>query len=107
MDDNTTLYLAIRAEPPYNSAPLYPREAFLARTTKQAGSDDFEIVIAQSPAVELVGFAFGLPFAENVWWSGTGTVPPSDLRTARKFAVVELKLDPAGLFWVMVLAGTT
>jgi ribosomal protein S18 acetylase RimI-like enzyme len=94
LDDITNLYLAIRAEPPYNSAPLYTREAFLTRTTKQAGSDGFEIVIAQSPADGLVGFAFGLPFAEDVWWTGPGTTPPSDLLTARKFAVIELNVRP-------------
>lgn len=90
IDEITSLYSEVYAEPPYNSAPLYSRETFLSRTTRQSARDGFTIITARGASGELVGFSFGLPFPAGRWWSGNASPPPADVLGADKFAVIEL-----------------
>lgn len=90
-DELAEVYLAIRAEPPYNSAPLYQRERFLERTRQQVTAPGFHLVTAHD-GQHLAGFAFGLPFAEGRWWGGETTPAPEEVVAAEKFAVIELNL---------------
>ena len=85
------IYLAIRAEPPYNSGPLYTRERFLERTRAQTELNGFELV-AVGDGGTLVGFAFGFTMAAGRWWGGEATPPPPEVLDAPKLAVVELDL---------------
>jgi GNAT superfamily N-acetyltransferase len=87
LDDILALYLVVYAEPPYNSGPIWQKEAFLERTRKQADLDGFAGVAAYLPAGELVGFTFGLPFRPGQWWRNSTTDP---VEAASKFAIIEL-----------------
>ncbi|PRX66087.1 acetyltransferase (GNAT) family protein [Nonomuraea fuscirosea] len=88
-----SIYLAIRAEPPYNGGPLYDRDRFLERTGKQTELPGFELVAAEWDGV-LAGFAFGFTMAAGMWWGGETTPPPQEVVDAPKLAVVELDLLP-------------
>ncbi|OPG10593.1 GNAT family N-acetyltransferase [Microbispora sp. GKU 823] len=90
-DELAEVYMAIRAEPPYNSGPLYQRDRFLDRTRKQAGSPGFTLVVAEDGGAP-VGFAFGLPFPAGRWWGGETTPGPAEVVAADKYAVIELNL---------------
>lgn len=84
------LYGEVYAEPPYNGGPLFTRERFLERTTRQKSNDGFTLVSAYT-GPELQGFAFGFPFAAGGWWRGITTPQPSaEILQALKFAVIEL-----------------
>jgi len=89
----TALYVEVYAEPPYNSGPLYQREAFESRTERQMNNDDFSFVWATSAKGDLVGFSFGLPFGPGKWWAGRASSPPDDILQSRKFAIIELVVD--------------
>jgi GNAT superfamily N-acetyltransferase len=93
LEDMTELYVKIYAEPPYNSGPLYQRDAFIARTIRQIGNDDFVISWAISRDGDLIGYAFGLPFEAGSWWKGDASSPPAEILQSRKFAVIELIVD--------------
>ena len=93
IDDMTELYVKVYAEPPYNSGPLYQRDAFISRTNRQIGNDDFAISWASSRHGDLIGYAFGLPFEAGKWWAGDASSPPADILQSRKFAVIELIVD--------------
>lgn len=86
-----SIYLAIRAEPPYNAGPNYTRERFIERTRVQTEVPGFELVAAELDG-EPVGFAFGFTMAAGRWWGGDATPPPSDVLDVPKLAVVELDL---------------
>ncbi|MEV1245219.1 GNAT family N-acetyltransferase [Nonomuraea sp. NPDC050022] len=88
-----SIYLAIRAEPPYNSGPNYSPERFRERTGKQVKLPGFELVAAELDG-EPVGFAFGFTMAAGRWWGGEATPPPQGALDAPKLAVVELDLLP-------------
>lgn len=81
-----------RTRPPYNSGPLFHPDAFKTRTQRQTNRAGFAIVTSRSRDGELIGFSFGLPFAEGQWWSGETTPPPQEVLAATKFAVIELVL---------------
>jgi GNAT superfamily N-acetyltransferase len=83
------LYAEVYAEPPYDSGPLWSPSAFIDRTRRQADRDGFTF-LAALVGHQAVGFSFGLPFQEGAWWSGDATEPPTHLRAASKFAVIEL-----------------
>ncbi|MEV4287327.1 GNAT family N-acetyltransferase [Nonomuraea bangladeshensis] len=85
------IYLAIRAEPPYNSGPLYDRARFVERTSSQVELPGFELVAAELDG-RPVGFAFGFAMAAGRWWGGEATPPPDEVLAAEKLAVVELNL---------------
>ncbi|MET8139891.1 GNAT family N-acetyltransferase [Sphaerisporangium sp. NPDC005288] len=89
-DEYVAVYLDIRAEPPYNSGPLYQRDRFLERTRKQMENEGFALVSARSGGT-LAGFAFGFRVPAGRWWGG-GPGPSEELVNADKFAVVELNL---------------
>ncbi|WP_329091542.1 MULTISPECIES: GNAT family N-acetyltransferase [unclassified Streptosporangium] len=89
-DPYVDLYLATRAEPPYNSGPLYRRERYLERTARQVERDGFAAVCAEDGPT-MVGFAFGLPL--EGWWGGRATAcPPEVAEAGRLFAVIELNV---------------
>jgi GNAT superfamily N-acetyltransferase len=90
-DEYVDVYLAIRAEPPYNSAPLYTRDRFLERTRTQLKADGFELVAAEGDG-KLIGFAFGFTMGHRRWWGGEATRPPEGVLQTAKLAVVELNL---------------
>lgn len=85
------VYQQVYAEPPYLSGPLFSRQRFAERTRRQAETEGFGLVAAESDG-ELVGFAFGLPFPPGQWWAGEATPPPPEVLAATKFAVIELVL---------------
>ncbi|GGL03671.1 hypothetical protein Sme01_65070 [Sphaerisporangium melleum] len=91
-EEYVLLYLATRAEPPYNSGPLYDRDRYLERTTRQAEATGFEAVSARDEDGRLIGFAFGLPMAAGRWWGGETTPAPDDVLDAEKFLVIELNV---------------
>ncbi|MER5645859.1 GNAT family N-acetyltransferase [Streptosporangium sp. NPDC002524] len=89
-DPYVELYLATRAEPPYNSGPLYRRDRYLERTARQAERAGFTAVYAEDGPT-LVGFGFGLPLGS--WWGGNATpCPPEVAEAASLFAVIELNV---------------
>ncbi|MFC4585462.1 GNAT family N-acetyltransferase [Sphaerisporangium corydalis] len=89
-DEYVDVYLDIRAEPPYNSGPLYQRDRFLDRSRKQMENEGFDLVVARSGGT-LAGFAFGFRVPAGRWWGG-GPGPSEELVNVDKFAVVELNL---------------
>ncbi|GGL18966.1 GNAT family N-acetyltransferase [Mangrovihabitans endophyticus] len=87
------LYETVYAEPPYNGGPLWQTAAFVERTLRQSRRPGFSLVTARSEDGSLIGYAFGVPFAENRWWSGQeATEPPQHIFAASKFALIELIL---------------
>ncbi|WP_424535936.1 GNAT family N-acetyltransferase [Sphaerisporangium viridialbum] len=89
-EEFATVYLDIRAEPPYNSGPLYQRDRFLDRTRKQMAGEGFHLVSARDGDA-LAGFAFGFRIPAGRWWGG-GPGPSAELVDTDNFAVVELNL---------------
>ncbi|MFK3983034.1 GNAT family N-acetyltransferase [Micromonospora sp. NPDC050397] len=87
----TSIYLAVYAEPPYNSGSLWSADAFADRTRRQATHPGFSFVVARR-GEKVLGFSFGLPFAAGRWWSGEASDPPEHILHAEKFAVIELVL---------------
>ncbi|RCG17790.1 N-acetyltransferase [Sphaerisporangium album] len=90
-EDYVSLYLNTRAEPPYNSGPLYNRDRFLDRTSRQIEVPGFELVSARD-GERLIGFAFGFPMAAGRWWRGDTTPAPDEVLPAEKFLVIELNV---------------
>lgn len=90
-DELAEVYMAIRAEPPYNSAPLYDKDRFLERTRQQITVPGFHLVTVRDGEV-LAGFAFGLPFTAGRWWGGETTPGPAEVVATDKYAVIELNL---------------
>ncbi|MFC9971481.1 GNAT family N-acetyltransferase [Spirillospora sp. NPDC127200] len=89
------LYVPAYAEPPYKPHPMFSREAFLERTTRQTHRDGFTLITAHAAAQQLAGFAFGFTLAPGRWWRDvSGSTPPADIVNASKFAVVELVIAP-------------
>ncbi|MBB4704584.1 GNAT family N-acetyltransferase [Sphaerisporangium siamense] len=81
----------IRTEPPYNAGPLYQRQRYTDRTSKQVASEGFALVSARDRAGALAGFAFGFRMPAGRWWGGN-TTPVAELVDVDKFAVIELNL---------------
>ncbi|MBO2448368.1 GNAT family N-acetyltransferase [Actinomadura barringtoniae] len=91
LDEVAEIYVPAYAEPPYEPHPMFSREAFVERTTRQANRDGFVLVAARSHAGELAGFSFGLPFGAGRWWRDvSGSTPPEEVVSASKFSVIEL-----------------
>ncbi|MBB5874653.1 GNAT superfamily N-acetyltransferase [Allocatelliglobosispora scoriae] len=90
LDELTDLYLEVYAEPPYNSGPLWHKDAFLNRTHNQAAREGFTLVTADDHDGTLCGFTFGLTIDAGKWWANSLTEPPEQIRAAAKFAVIEL-----------------
>jgi GNAT superfamily N-acetyltransferase len=90
MPELSAVYQEVYAEPPYNSGPLFDPRRFDERTRRQAERDGFTLVTARRTDHELIGYSFGLRFAEGIWWSGDATPPPSHILSQPKFAVIEL-----------------
>ncbi|TYK50722.1 GNAT family N-acetyltransferase [Actinomadura decatromicini] len=88
LDELATLYEEIYAEPPYNSAPKFSGDRFLARTREQILTSGFASVVARR-GERLRGFTFGFTMAPGAWWA-TASAPPGDVLASDKFAVVEL-----------------
>lgn len=95
LDELVPLYLAVYAEPPYNSPALCSEDAFRARTTRQAGRDGFAITTARTTGGELQGFSFGFSFGPGGWWSGEADPPSPEVLAGPKFAVIELVVSRA------------
>ncbi len=87
LDELSDLYVAIHNQPEHDF-PMYSREAFVERTTAQAGRDGFELVSLRLDDV-LIGFSFGLRFEASQWWSDIEP-PSAAVLDATKFAVIEL-----------------
>lgn len=89
------VYEDARAEAPYNRDPdrRWQREGFLERTRRQATNGGF-VLIAAKANDDIIGFAFGLPIEAGRWFDGD-TEPPSDIKNAPKFAVIELNVRRA------------
>jgi GNAT superfamily N-acetyltransferase len=87
------VYRDARQDPEFDG-PLWTREAFLDRTRSQVQNPGFELVTAEV-GDEIVGIAFGLPFAAGRWWAGTGTAPPPEVLEVTRFAVIELDVRKA------------
>jgi GNAT superfamily N-acetyltransferase len=90
LDEMAILYEVVYSEEPYNSGSLWDRQSFIARTGRQSVQTGFSLFIGRSPAAELIGFTFGLPFDAGRWWGGNATKPPNEILAATKFAVIEL-----------------
>jgi GNAT superfamily N-acetyltransferase len=90
----TELYLEVRAAQPHASSSLYSRDAFVSRTTAQAGRDGFAATWTR-PGEDLVGFAFGFTMPPGGWWGGNPTPPPAEILDQPKFAVIELNVAAA------------
>jgi GNAT superfamily N-acetyltransferase len=88
LDAFADLYDEIHSEDPTETDPMFSRPSFVARTTQQAQEPGFELVTARTGDV-LAGFSFGYPFPAGRWWADCPP-PPSDVLSARKFAVIEL-----------------
>lgn len=96
LDEIADLYVPAYAEPPYTPHPMFSRESFIERTTRQAADPGFILVTARTPTAVLAGFSFGLPFEAGKWWRDvSGSVPPPDIAAAPKFAVIELVVAQA------------
>ncbi|MBG0569186.1 GNAT family N-acetyltransferase [Actinoplanes aureus] len=89
IDELAEIYAEVYSEPPYDSGELWSRSVFVDRTRRQARREGFSFLAARV-GHQVVGFSFGLPFAEGSWWAGDATEPPAELRAASKFAVIEL-----------------
>ena len=93
-EEMTNLYVKVYAEPPYDSGPLFQKEAFTARTNRQMDYDDFVITWATSEQQgRLIGFSFGFSFDVDRWWAGEASPPPAEILRSKKFAVIELVVD--------------
>lgn len=90
-DDYTAVYTLIRAEPPYNSGPLYHPDRYRERTGNQLDRPGFTLVAVEDGAT-LAGFAFGFTMPAGRWWGGDTTPGPPEVVAADKFAVIELNL---------------
>lgn len=90
LDELAELYLEVYAEPPYNSGPLFGEAAFRDRTQRQMRADGFTLVTASAGNGDLVGYAFGVTFAAESWWSGATKLPPPEILSPSKFAVIEV-----------------
>lgn len=90
-DDFTAVYTLIRAEPPYDSGPLYHPDRYRDRTRGQLDRPGFEVVAVEDGAT-LAGFAFGLSMPPGRWWGGETTPGPPEIVESSKYAVIELNL---------------
>ena len=90
MDSLADVYLAEYAGEPDAGDPLYSRQAFTERTTRQAREDGFALLTG-SVAGELAGYAFGCPDAPGQWPRGQcDPAPPAGIVQSARFFVVEL-----------------
>lgn len=91
LDEIAEVYVPAYAEPPYEPHPMFSREEFTARTTRQAAREDFTLITARTSDGDLAGFSFGLPFGAGRWWRDvSGSTPPPEIVNATKFSVIEL-----------------
>ncbi|BEL12940.1 GNAT family N-acetyltransferase [Actinoplanes sichuanensis] len=89
IDQLAEVYAEVYSEPPYSSGQLWSRSAFVERTRRQIRREGFSFYAARDEQ-QIIGFSFGLSFAEGSWWAGGATEPSTELRRASKFAVIEL-----------------
>lgn len=95
LDEVADIYVPAYAEPPYEPHPMFSREEFTARTTRQAAREGFTIITVRTSDAALAGFSFGLPFAAGRWWRDiSGSTPPPEIVNATKFSVIELVVAP-------------
>jgi GNAT superfamily N-acetyltransferase len=90
LDTLTEVYLAGYAGEPDAGDPLYSRQAFTERTTRQAREDGFALLTGSVDG-ELAGYTFGCPQAPGQWPSGPcDPEPPAGIVQSARFFVVEL-----------------
>jgi GNAT superfamily N-acetyltransferase len=90
LDTLADVYMAEYADKPDAGDPLFSREAFTERTTRQAKRDGFALLTG-SVAGELAGYTFGCPQAPGHWLPGQcDPAPSADLVQSARFFVVEL-----------------
>lgn len=95
VDELIDLYVAVYSEPPYGGGSIYERDAFVERTTRQAGRDGFTLITAHD-AGQLAGFSFGFTIGPGRWWGGiVEPDPPAEIAGPEKFAVIELVVAPS------------
>jgi GNAT superfamily N-acetyltransferase len=93
LDELTTLYAEVYAEPPYNETGPEHVAEFIERTTRQTQRPGFRIVWLRDGST-LAGFAFGFTMPSGAWWRGDATTPPDEILAGEKFAVIELVVGP-------------
>jgi GNAT superfamily N-acetyltransferase len=87
-------YMEGYADDPDVGHSIYARDEFVRRTTRQAAGPGFVLVTAHTTD-RWVGFSFGLHFPAGRWWAGDAEdEPPSEVKQADKFAVIELVVLP-------------
>lgn len=90
LDTLADVYVTGYAKDPDAGNPLYSRQAFTERTTRQAKEDGFALLTG-SVAGELAGYTFGCPQAPGHWPPGRcDPAPPADVVQSARFFVVEL-----------------
>ncbi|TDD72116.1 GNAT family N-acetyltransferase [Actinomadura darangshiensis] len=91
LDEIAEVYVPAYAEPPYEPHPMFSREEFIPRTTRQTTRKGFTLIGVRKGDGELVGFSFGLHFVAGSWWRDvSGSAPPQEIVDAAKFSVIEL-----------------
>jgi GNAT superfamily N-acetyltransferase len=90
LDMLADVYVAEYAGEPDAGDPLFSRQAFIERTTRQAKADGFALLTGRV-AGELAGYTFGRPQAPGHWPPGQcDPVPPAVFVQSERFFVVEL-----------------
>ena len=87
LEDIADLYTEIHEQEPYDD-PIFSRESFIARTSRQAQKTGFELLTARKDN-ELAGFSFGYTMPTGDWWEDA-TPPQHNVLGSSKFAVIEL-----------------
>src|SRR5215467_11739376 len=87
LEDIADLYSEIHEQEPYDD-PIFSRESFIARTSRQAEKTGFELLTARKDN-ELAGFSFGYTMPAGGWWEDA-TPPQHNVLGSSKFAVIEL-----------------
>ncbi|MGN9811431.1 N-acetyltransferase family protein [Micromonospora sp. BQ11] len=86
------LYGLVYAEPPYNEGPEEVAR-FRDGLPKEATRPGFSLIVAEDDGL-LVGAAYGWRMPAGSWWSRADRDPPSEVRDADKFAVMEWIVHP-------------
>lgn len=86
------VFAEVYREPPYNEGEEQ-FAGFARHLPGQAERPGFAMVIAEAPAGELIGFAFGTTFPPDQWWPGAGD-EPEQLRGHARFGIMELLVRP-------------
>lgn len=95
IDELADAYLVGYADDPDVGHSVYARDEFVQRTSRQALSLGFTLVVVRDDEAALQGFSFGLPFQAGRWWGGEQQIaPPDELVRVAKFAVIELVVLP-------------